>query len=90
MQIHGIEITEANDPGGVIGWLQQHHPTLLNLLLLTDEFYSGLIFQDITTHTISWHIAMMAKAGNPIAKMACEALNGLSPHHCQKALEAGV
>ena len=88
MQIHGHEVT--NDPEGVLGWLKAHHPTLLNLLLLTDEFWSGIVFQDETTHTISWHIAMMAKHGNVVAMMACEALELLSKNHCANALAGGV
>jgi hypothetical protein len=72
----------------VLSWLETYHPVLYNLLLLTDEFYSGIIFQDTATHTISWHIACMCQAGNPIAKLACNALNGLSPDHCQTAIQA--
>lgn len=84
--------TEAlvNDPEGVVGWLQANTPTLFNFLLLSDELWSDIIFQDKQVHTISWHIAMRAKGGDLIAKMACEALNLLSPDHCAHALAGGV
>lgn len=90
MQIHGRTVTADNDPESVLDWLRQHHPTLLNLLFLQDEFVSGLIFDDTDPHTISWHIATMAKNGSLIGKLVCEALNALSPEHCKHALEAGV
>lgn len=87
MDVKGVEI---NDPDNILGWLQAHHPTLFNFLLLSDEMWSDIIFQDKQVHTISWHIAMRAKGGDLIAKMACEALNALSPSHCQHALDSGV
>ena len=78
------------DPDKVLGWLQEHCPTLLLELLLSDEFWSAVLFDDKQVHTISWHIATLAKAGNPVAQKLCQMLNVLSTDHCQAALESGV
>jgi hypothetical protein len=85
MKIRGQEI----DPGGVIGWLQEYDPTLLLKLLLLDEFWSSVLFDDSTTHTISWHIATLAKNGNAVCQELCQLLNVLSPNHCANALASG-
>lgn len=78
----------ARDPESILAWLQANHPTVYDLLLLTDEFWSGVIFQDDAPHTISWHIACMCQRGDPIAKLAYNALNALSPNHCAGAIAA--
>ena len=90
MQIYGREVMRDKDPDDVLSWLRTYHPTLLNLLLLQDEFVSGLIFDDTDTHTISWHIATMASDGSLVAKIVCEALNFLSSDHCAHTLTGGV
>ena len=72
----------------VLDWLQAYHPAVYNLLLLTDEFTSGLVFKDTAPHTLSWHIACMCQGGNVIAKLACNALNQLSSNHCAEAIKA--
>jgi hypothetical protein len=74
-----------NDPHGAIGYLKDNHFSLYEILLLMDKAASGLLFDD-PTHTISYHIAMMASVGNPFGLVLCEALNALSPNHCQTAL----
>ena len=69
----------------VISWLQDY-PALYGLLYALDKEGSGFLFGD-PNHTISWNIAMRAKAGDPLAIAACEALNTLSPDHCAWALQ---
>jgi hypothetical protein len=70
-------------------WLRQNFPTFWNTLLLEDEKLGGIIFQDPQHRTISWHIATLAKAGNPVAKLGCEILNLYQPDHCAKVLAEG-
>ena len=70
--------------GSVISWLQDY-PELYQLLYEVDKAGSGIFFGD-PTHTISWNIATRAKAGDPLAIAACQALNLLSPSHCEWAL----
>ncbi len=39
--------------------------------------------------TISYKSAVAAQHGNVLAKMLCEALGEIAPHHCQDALTNG-
>lgn len=73
--------------GGILGWLEQNHPNMYMELWLLDKAADGVLFLD-PNHTLSWNIAMAAKAGNPIAKLICDALNGLSPNHCQVVIDS--
>ena len=75
----------TNDPGGIIGFLMEHNPELYIVLWSMDKACDGMLFGD-PNHTISWHVAMMAKAGNPFGILCCDALNALSPNHCAWAL----
>lgn len=97
--INGREVTDSllarlkerlfrlvDDPGGVWGWLENHDPNLCVELLLTDQFWSAIIFHDAIVHTLSWHIACLARGGLTAAQKACSALNFLSPDHCAQAI----
>ena len=73
--------------GGILGYIEDHDPNLYLELWLLDRAGSGILFGD-PTHTISWNVATRAKAGDPVAKAVCDALNLLSPNHCQVVLES--
>lgn len=62
------------------------HENLLAELVLLDKALSGILFHD-PQHTISYNIAIAARAGNPLAKELCLALNVLSPNHCENAIK---
>jgi len=72
--------------GGILGYIEEHDPNLYIELWLIDRASDGILFGD-PNHTISWHIATLAKAGNPVAQALCKAFDLLSPDHCQHALE---
>lgn len=74
--------------GGILGYIEDHNPNLYLELWLLDRAGSGILFLD-PNHTISWNLATRAKAGDPIAKAFCEALNALSPDHCARVLAGG-
>ncbi len=80
--VHGHGVS---DPEGAADWLEAHMHTLYEVLLMSDYFVSGVIW-DGPPHTISWHIATAAAGGSVVAKMACEALTLLSANHCANAL----
>lgn len=90
VHVLGFNQEVTNDPDGALGFLFTHFRTVYNFLLLSDELWSDVLFQDKQIHTISWHIAMRAKAGDFACKLACEALNWLSSDHCAHALAGGV
>ena len=60
-------------------------PWLYNLLYALDKMGSGFLFND-SSHTISYNIAVAAKAGNLWAIEACKVLNLLSENHCAWSL----
>lgn len=69
----------------IVAWLRKHHPQLLDELLLLDRLTDGMLLAD-PEHTLSYNIAMAAQRGHWLAKLACHALNELSPNHCAIAL----
>lgn len=73
--------------GGLLGWIQHDDPQLYVELWLLDRATDGLLFRD-PSHTLSYTIAIRAKAGDPLAKLICDELNALSPDHCGKTLAA--
>jgi hypothetical protein len=75
--------------GGLLGYIEDHDPNLYVELWLLDCAGSGILFQD-PNHTISWHVATLAAAGNPIAKAFCAAFNLLSPNHCANVLATAL
>jgi len=75
-----------NDPGGILGWLYDNHKSAYAVLWLMDKAVDGLLFHD-PNHTISYHVALMAREGNPFGAACCALLNLLSPNHCAWALE---
>lgn len=62
-----------------------NRPQLYLALWAMDKAADGALFDD-PNHTISWHVAMMAKVGNPFGIICCDALDVLSPNHCAWAL----
>ena len=70
--------------GSVISVLQRFR-LLYAFLYIMDKAGSGVIFGD-ASHTISYNIAIRAKAGNELCIELCQVLNILSPDHCAWAL----
>lgn len=68
----------------IISWLQEY-PEVYAFLYEADKAGSGIFFGD-PNHTISYNIAIRAKAGDAWAIAACQVLNLLSPDHCAWAL----
>lgn len=87
-KLHQIVSLRAMTPGNlgsVISDLQQF-PILYAIAYWGDRGASLIIFLD-PHHTVSYNIAIRAKAGDPLAIELCQALNLLSPDHCAWALQ---
>ena len=77
--------TYNGDLGSIISDLQQW-PMLYAICYWIDRAGAVLIFWD-PNHTISYNIAIRAKAGEGWAIDMCGVLNLLSPNHCEWALQ---
>jgi hypothetical protein len=82
----GTPFPDRSAWGGWLGWLEDNHSDVYLELYLIDCAGSGILFGD-PHHSISWNIATRAAAGDPLAMALCQALNVLSPNHCQKTLD---
>ena len=74
--------------GGLLGLIQDYDPGLYDALYELDVDTATALFVNDEGRTISWQIATRAAAGDPIAKGLCDALNLLSPNHCQVVLDS--
>lgn len=76
--------------GGILGFVEKYDPALYTSLWMLDVATAGALFSNDDGHTISWQIATRAAAGNEVCIALCQALNLLSPNHCQNTLDSEV